>query len=68
MPGEIASWRGFHGQSQLGLNQKRKLKWNFLALTGSPFGQAQNMIPDPPHQGSRQIHFSGQLYRDLACH
>jgi hypothetical protein len=28
------------------------------SLTGSPFGQAQNMIPDPSHQGSRQIHFS----------
>jgi hypothetical protein len=34
-------------RSQLGLNQERKLKCNFLALTGSPFGQAAIMIPNP---------------------
>jgi hypothetical protein len=61
---EIAPWRGFPGQSQLGLKRKRKILMEFLgSVTGSPYGQAQNVIPAPPRiwpsvqQGSRQIHF-----------
>jgi hypothetical protein len=55
---ERASW-----ESQLGLKRKTKVVVEFLgSLSGSPFGRAQNMIPDPFPEFRPSRHYGNSVF------